>query len=228
MPAIRLATQNAALEPTSAITLALWARPTNTHAGTCADLVRKAGPGQRGYLLRWSHDDGILQFRLDRSPSPNVAVTDTVPNSTYLNSWHHFAASYDSASGAAVLYVDGEERRRVTGLSGALGHSADLYLMGQAYAGHGFIGDRMDDVRIYSRALTAEEVLDLIPTPAIGRSPGTLSFSGAQGGPDPAAQAVPSCRPGGGRCREACCRPRHRLSQRPWSWRDRGRTNRGV
>ncbi|MHC4249953.1 MAG: LamG-like jellyroll fold domain-containing protein [Planctomycetota bacterium] len=151
--------QDSVLEPSNAITVALWAYATNSHAGTCADLVRKAGPHQPGYLLRWSHGDGRLQFRFGSTP-PTV-VADAQPNSAYLNAWHHFAATYDSAGGVARLYVDGALRASMTGLSGSIRHSDDLFIMGQDIRSHGSIPGAADDVRIYNRALSAEEVKTL-------------------------------------------------------------------
>jgi PKD repeat protein len=164
-------TRNATLEPTTAITVCCWANVTSTRNGVAADLVRKTGPFQQGYLLRWSHNDGVLQWRLDRANNPPIYVLDTQPNSAYLNAWHHFAGTYDAASGVSRLYVDGVLHNSLTGQHGNVEHTDDLYLMYVNYQFQVATPGMLDDVRIYNRALSASEIAGLA-------SPGIADLNG--------------------------------------------------
>jgi len=149
--------RNSSLEPANAITIALWAKMSNSNGGDYVDLVRKALPYNIGYLLRWSYRDARLQLRIDRSSQPGIVVADTQSNTAYLNQWHHFAATYDSATGSARLYVDGLLRNS-TSHSGGIDHADDLYLMHVGYPEQSPGTGQLDDVRIYGRALTAAQI----------------------------------------------------------------------
>ena len=149
--------RSASLEPSSAITVALWGNITDSCEPKSTDLVRKAGHFGDGYILRWSQTEKTLQFRVDRSPGSFV-VYDTQTNDAYLHAWHHYAATYDAASGTARLFVDGVVKNTVTGLSGNLQHEDDLYMMWQPYPQTLAVPGVIDDVRIYDRALSPTEV----------------------------------------------------------------------
>jgi len=76
----------------------------------------------------------------------------------YLNSWHHYAATYDAAKGVAALYVDGGLRKVVTGLTGAIEHTDDLYMMFSSHPSQVALPGVIDDARIYSKALDEDEI----------------------------------------------------------------------
>jgi hypothetical protein len=184
----------AALEPSGSMSVSLWANITSVTSGF-ADIVRKAGANQGGYLVRWHHFDDHLWWRVDRYSQPQIFVEDTQVNGAYLNGWHHIAGTWDAASGVATLYVDGVARSSLTGFTGTLEHTDDLYFMGAYHPGQVAIPGRLDDVRIYSRALTVPEiqslaaaaseegVADLSGSPVDGEFAGTFpSGNGAAGG----------------------------------------------
>jgi len=152
--------RSASLEPAGAITIALWAKIPGP-AAQFSDLLRKAGVQSPGYLLRWFQADGRYWVRLDRSANPQMFVADTQTTAAYFNAWHHFAGTYDSATGVTGLYVDGVLRNSLTGQSGPLEHTDNLYLM---FSPHGLqqpVPGLLDEVRIYSRALSLPEIQTL-------------------------------------------------------------------
>jgi len=79
-----------------------------------------------------------------------------------LNEWQHVAVSYSSASGTVTFYVNGQTAGIVTNYQTDPVDSADapLIIGNTASLGRGFEG-MLSDVRLYNRALTAEEI-DLI------------------------------------------------------------------
>ncbi|MCZ7644597.1 MAG: tandem-95 repeat protein [Planctomycetota bacterium] len=149
------------LTPDSQMSVALWVRMEQSRSTELCDLMRKAADGQVGWVLRWSHRDGRLQYRIDRNSSGDVYVVDSQPNSAYLNGWHHIAATYDGIAGTGILYVDGKEHARVSGVPGTLEHSGDLYIGRFPFSDHVSPTGSMDDIRLYDRALTPPEVVAL-------------------------------------------------------------------
>lgn len=152
--------KNASIEPAGAMTVCLWAKIPGP-AAQFSDLLRKAGAFQPGYLLRWYQDDGRFWVRFDRSVNSQMFLSDNVTTAPYLNAWHHFAGTYDSATGVAGLYVDGVLRTSLTGQTGPLEHSDHLYLMFTPHSLQAPVAGLLDDVRIYSRALSLAELQSL-------------------------------------------------------------------
>lgn len=145
------------LEPPTAISVCLWANISNV-SSSFADLVRKEGIQAPGYLLRWYQFDDHLQWRLNRNLNPPIYLADPQETTSYLNSWHHFAGTYDSATGVSSLYIDGTLQVSVSGQSGLLEHTDNLYLMFSPQSLQSPVGGLLDDARIYSRCLSAQEI----------------------------------------------------------------------
>ncbi len=82
--------------------------------------------------------------------------------------WHHFAATYDAATGEKKLYWDGNQLGAALTLPAVLNVGAENFRLGtihQTYGDEDFNG-LLDDVRIYSHALSGDEVADLVPEPS--------------------------------------------------------------
>ncbi|WP_330286304.1 family 43 glycosylhydrolase [Streptomyces sp. NBC_00576] len=81
--------------------------------------------------------------------------------------WKHVTVTLDGASGTAILYVDGAEAARVNGITIK---PSDLYDAAKGYSGYigksmyspdPYFGGEVDDFRIYNRALSPAEVLEI-------------------------------------------------------------------
>jgi subtilisin-like proprotein convertase family protein len=85
---------------------------------------------------------------------------DLVTDAAYTDSdWHHWACTFDATSLTRRIYRDGllvKEGRA----SGMYGGSGTLYL-GRYFNADSFFHGALDDIRIYGRALAAEEVFGL-------------------------------------------------------------------
>lgn len=81
--------------------------------------------------------------------------------------WKHVTVTIDGGSGTAVLYVDGVEVSRATDVvvkpsdlyDAAKDHSG--YIGRSMYSPDPYFGGEVDDFRIYNRALTAAEVMEI-------------------------------------------------------------------
>ena len=130
------------------------------------------GPDRRrGY--EWQFDDvalvGIqkwaarLTIRI-ASDSPDSAIEIRTRERLKLGDWYHVALTYDGSGKAAgvALYLNGERLNTEVvrdSLGGAIRTDAALRL-GSKGLGKPFVG-QIDDLRLYSRALTPQQVADL-------------------------------------------------------------------
>jgi hypothetical protein len=132
---------------TSAYTLAVW-----------VNLGPKTNDDQR-----FVHRDPI-DFKLNgRRPQIGTAGMSYATSSYALpgNEWHHIAATVEN--GAPRMYVDGTERTFDTQQLDPRpipAQSAPLYI-GAFGDGYGVANGLLDDVRMWNRALTPAEVLEL-------------------------------------------------------------------
>ncbi len=149
------------LRLTTGMTLEAWVFPTVPPTGWQA-VVDKTVDGY--YLMASS----------DQANGPAVGGTftagnqDTVGSSTLeVNTWTHLAATFDGAT--VRLYVNGvqvasqAQTTPLTPTTGTLQIGADSY--GEFFAG------RIDEVRIYNRALSQSEIQTDIHTPVSGTPP---------------------------------------------------------
>jgi glucose/arabinose dehydrogenase len=161
------------LDLTTAMTLEAWVYP--TASGGWRDVIYK-GPNDQYYLEGSSFGSGAPAVGGNFSPSPLYSLGGQLPLST----WSHLAATYDNA--VLRLYVDGVQvaSRLQTGpiqtSTGALTLGGDL-LYGQYFAG------RIDEVRIYGRALSQAEIQqDMQTAVALGPVAVADAASLAEGG----------------------------------------------
>ncbi len=151
----------------SALTIAGWVRSSSFPATVHQRFVSKATDAaeQSHYWMVSQTNNGQdrLRFRLKAGGTTTtlIASSGTLP----LNSWYHFAATYDGAM--MRLYLNGVEVGAVA-KTGALATSAAVGVnIGRNPDGSNPMHGAIDDVRIYSRALSAAEV------DAVSREPGT-------------------------------------------------------
>ncbi len=111
-------------------------------------------------------------YRASRSAGTGNSVHMGITGSNYFDAtapivtddqWHHYAGTYDGAT--ATIYVDGvlAAQRSYTG---PIGDSSgyNFYIGENAQATGRLLHGLMDDVRIYDRALSVQQVVDLITT----------------------------------------------------------------
>ena len=159
--------------------------------------VIKEAPGALAYALYANEGTGRASGHVERRPSATSAAGPVAANA-----WTHLATTYDGAN--LRLYVNGTlvATRAMTGAIGAT--SSPLRFGGNVVWPEYFQG-RIDDIRVYNRALTGAEVATDMATP-IGQpappllnvTPAGLSFTGAQGGANPAAKTLTVTNAGGG------------------------------
>lgn len=89
----------------------------------------------------------------------SATATKQVP----AGSWHHVAQTYDTTAAKMLQYVDGKQVNAVS-LSGNVASGVGAVLLGcrkDAAYGQFFIGN-LDEVAVYTRAVTAVEIADYV------------------------------------------------------------------
>lgn len=180
------------------ITVSVWMKPLGLNS-------------HREIVAKHKSDNSQWQWRLEQLQSNRLSfsVQDSKivsAESDSLNllddkSWHYVAGVYDGS--AVHLYVDGAKANSYSPpLTGKIADYKHHICVGSAWAGvscgatsvDNFYG-YLDDLRIYGRALTAEEVKELFnPTPAAALPPAPESAPT----PAPVPAVTPPTPPAGG------------------------------
>ncbi len=156
------------LEP-QLITVAAWVNP--DQMGDNEEIIGKGG-NNKGYILRW-RSDGSFQFMIGQSN--NWYGNGNHPSNTLSNgAWTHLAAVFNGTHiiGYADGSVDWTESADITRVTG----NEVLYIGASSYySGDREIDGQIDEVGIWNRALTEEEVGKLFEggNPLIGDGNGT-------------------------------------------------------
>jgi Concanavalin A-like lectin/glucanases superfamily/Fibronectin type III domain len=151
------------LNLTTRMTLEAWVYPTVTPS-EWSTVIHKEQPGGVVYFLHASSDKG------DR-PATGVYIGGEQQliggKRLVANSWVHLAGTYDGAR--LRLYVNGSQVASRS-QSGAIQTSASPLRVGGNSVWGEFFKGTIDEVRIYNRALTREEILSDMSTP-VGLQP---------------------------------------------------------
>ncbi len=142
-------------------TLAFWIKTEDT---ANKYVLNNETYNQWGVLLNWSGAGGgpgtIAIWNLN-----NLTGTDSAITLLENNTWEHVAWTYDGAK--LVKYHNGVQQSEYSNPNIAFAYPNTTWRFGESGLGGGFIGG-LDEIRIYSNALSASEVAALatIPEPS--------------------------------------------------------------
>ncbi len=125
-------------------------------------------PGRDPYTVTL-YDSGSLGFVL----GTDTGAAEKILAPFSLNAWTHFAATFDDATGQMSLYLDGILRAQTTTLL-----KPNMALAADFSPGIGFgnvaetsnhfpMNGLIDEVSIFSRALSPEEIAIMVPEPSV-------------------------------------------------------------
>ena len=154
------------LNLTTAMTLEAWVYPTVTPT-TWSTVLMKEQPGALVYSL-YAGSSANRPYVYFNTASDSSGERGTIgPNALPLNAWSHLAGTYDGAT--LRLYVNGVLVVSQPFTGSIVTSTGALRLGGNSLWGEYFTG-RIDEVRIYNRALSQSEIQTDMNT-AVGGTP---------------------------------------------------------
>ena len=175
-----------ALRLTGSMTVSAWIN-SSAFPGDDAPVVSKRG-GSVGFQLDTTIDSGPRKvgFKLTSSTGADMIRYGTTPMQT--NTWYHIAGVYDAVTATLNVYLNGqvEAGAQVGDVTSTQLDSAQNVLIGRRWNGSDLFNGRIDDVRIYDRALTAAEIqadmADGLGLPSGDAIPPTVSITAPTAG----------------------------------------------
>jgi hypothetical protein len=152
---------------TNRLTLAAWVYPTSVGNGLTTLLHRSNAAGTFYNFTLYARVtsggiNGVPYFHINWNNNSALDAGESAQGSLALplNQWSHLAATYDGA--AMQLYLNGVLRGSASLPNGAIPPSAQpIWIGANGLFGHPFRG-RIDEVRIYNRALSPGEIQALM------------------------------------------------------------------
>jgi hypothetical protein len=143
-----------ALDLTTGMTIEAWVYPTAGGA-TWRNVLIKERPGGEVYNLYGRTDTGVPAAYVIRAAAPNTPLDAVGTAALPLNTWSHLAATYDGST--LRLFVNGIQVGSRAMAGTLLTSTGVLRIGGNGVWGEFFAG-RIDEVRLYNRALTQTEI----------------------------------------------------------------------
>ena len=164
---------SASLTVTTGMTLEGWVYPTAAQSGWRTIMQKEAD----AYFLNASTDAGPL-FPGGGGTIGGTSRILRAPAANPVNAWTHVAVTYSGTT--LTLYVNGISVATQAATGTIQTSTTPLRIGGNVPYGEYFQG-RIDDVRVYNRALTAAEVQTDMTTPVGGTAPGDTVAPSAPG-----------------------------------------------
>ncbi|MES5820562.1 family 43 glycosylhydrolase [Streptomyces sp. RG80] len=154
---------NGVLKNADSVTVSTYAK---WKGGSSFQWLFGLGPDSNKYLFATPSNGGNSLYSAITKASWSAESKLTGGSQLTPGEWEHVTVTLDGASGTMVLYVDGVEAARTTTAI----KPSDMYDAAKDYSGYigrslysadPYFAGEVDDFRIYNRALTASEVLEL-------------------------------------------------------------------
>ena len=137
------------LNATSNLSLSLWCKKaTGDNLG-----VEAFNTATNKIILYWWTDNTIY-WGVRNTGTPTAASSALAD----FSNWHYFAGTYEGSSGTIKLYVDGSLQNTQTGAPAATTDLSSYFKIAKAN-GTNFGTGQISNVKMYNRALSANEVL---------------------------------------------------------------------
>lgn len=141
----------ALLRPTVSVSVSAWVY-LDAYSPSMSGIVNNGGGGYWLYLAA----NGLPNFYVTASAATAVTGTSVLA----LGQWYHLVGTY--TSGQRYLYVNGAQVATDTLTGGISNYGPEICQIGGIkYLAGRFLNGRIDDVRIYNKALSASEVTGL-------------------------------------------------------------------
>ncbi|MHC4192360.1 MAG: LamG-like jellyroll fold domain-containing protein, partial [Planctomycetota bacterium] len=143
-----------------AVSIALWVKPTEAVQPGYGKFFCKQKIDEYPYAIQYNGSGESIRATVYASARVD---SSSIPN--FVGQWGHLCMTYDGS--AVILYKDGEEVGRAAASGKLQQNDLSLSIGGRLESSHNFIGIT-DDVRLYSHALTVEEIQQVMEGPPAG------------------------------------------------------------
>ncbi|MFF3935224.1 family 43 glycosylhydrolase [Streptomyces phaeofaciens] len=155
---------NGVLKDAGSVTVSTYAK---WKGGSSWQWLFGLGPDSDKYLFASPSNGSSKLYSAITKASWSAESKLTAGSPLTAGEWRHVTVTLDGSTDTMVLYVDGIEAARTTGVTiepselydSAKDHSG--YIGRSLYSADPYFGGEVDDFRIYGRALSAAEVLEL-------------------------------------------------------------------
>jgi uncharacterized repeat protein (TIGR02543 family) len=148
----------------SALTISTWINPVTVGGRNQGTIVSTMNASSNGWAL-YTSSQKELAFKIDYSTTDLVKMSPITTVTYGGTTWDHYVVTWDgsTASSGVHIYKNGVEVSLYRNVSEPVGSRASetSCAIGNASAGNRQFNGSLDNVRIYSRALSAQEVTDL-------------------------------------------------------------------
>jgi len=157
---------------TDAVTLAAWVQARGDFAyPDWSGIIMRGGPNIDTFALYYNGSSKQLGFKTTGATPPWFATGNNTATALFDGDWHHVAATYDGK--IKVVYLDGVPIGNVA-TTGKIETSAGRLLLGAGRDTNPptlYLAGRIDEARLYSRGLSAQDVKELVPPKVQARLP---------------------------------------------------------
>ena len=171
------------LDDFSVFTYCAWAYPRSHGENSRGRIIGKGLTTSGKHLLAYGDVTNSFDFYVNRATTSGERIT--VTNTMTMNAWQHVCGTYNETDGPKI-FVNGVEASYSTNVAGVgatlADNGADLFIGNRSDAVATWDGF-LDDVRVYNRTLSAEEVRALyqLGTARINSSPTEFLTNGLIG-----------------------------------------------
>ncbi|MFD9890120.1 LamG-like jellyroll fold domain-containing protein [Amycolatopsis sp. NPDC059027] len=148
------------VDTSKSFTFAAWAKLADTsHSQT---MIAQDGAQSGPLFLQYNKEDNAWEMRLPTADEPTPAdVRAKASGPPQIGVWTHLAGAYDASTHVATLYVDGVKQS--TAIAQAWAGSGAVVFGAGKWAGNraDFFHGQIDDVQVWQRTLSAQDVHDL-------------------------------------------------------------------
>ena len=146
---------HASLDFTNALTIEAWVFPTVVGGGAWRSVLIKEAPQMEAYQLYANTDTNAPTFYVRRAAATGDPQDARAPTPMPVNSWTHLAATYDGTT--LRFFVNGVQVAS-NAIAGPLLTSTGVLRMGGNSIWGEFFTGRIDEIRLYNRALSVTEI----------------------------------------------------------------------
>lgn len=155
--------QDSALEGFSSVSIAAWVNPQGPADSSWSHMVIKDYLAEADYGLLFAGNDSVSNcqtndfvFRIEAATELNLCSTESYAVD---GDWHYLVGTWDGS--VATLYIDGTFATSGNLTGTLVDRDQNFVIGGNEGASDRYFDGYLDDVRVYDRTLSADEVLRL-------------------------------------------------------------------